>query len=99
MPNGWTRCQTTFTRERTACASVGELQSDVRSFRRLGKPIGATFIGLALLFLWIGAFRYYSVQSKLTEGNYPPARRSVIVATISILALCAAAFIAVLVLA
>jgi len=47
--------------------------------------------------LWLGTARFLSVQHHLTVGKFPPARRSVLLASLLILAIIIAAFVAVLV--
>ncbi|BGP50151.1 hypothetical protein JCM10450v2_006062 [Rhodotorula kratochvilovae] len=52
---------------------------DSTKYRHLGKPIGGTFIMLALVFLFLGIHRYFAVQTALMRepSQFPPSRRSV----------------------
>ncbi|KAK4048170.1 asparagine-linked glycosylation protein [Microbotryomycetes sp. JL221] len=55
--------------------------NDPLKYRHLGKPIGGTFIALALLFLVLGSTRYFVCQAALMlepQSMFPPSRRSVI---------------------
>ncbi|TNY22436.1 hypothetical protein DMC30DRAFT_415102 [Rhodotorula diobovata] len=53
--------------------------SDSSKYRHLGKPIGSTFIALALVFLLLGIHRFFVVQQALMRepSQFPPSRRSV----------------------
>ncbi|KAK0552365.1 hypothetical protein OC845_001740 [Tilletia horrida] len=41
---------------------------------RLAKPLGASFIGLGIVVLLLGSYRYFTVQTILTRGNFLPSR-------------------------
>jgi uncharacterized membrane protein YidH (DUF202 family) len=69
-----------------------EVSRERHSYTHLGKPVGATFIALGVSFLVIGVFRYFTVQSRLTENKFPVARRSVLFAGMSVGAIVIAAF-------
>ncbi|GAA99120.1 uncharacterized protein L969DRAFT_94298 [Mixia osmundae IAM 14324] len=73
--------------------------SEKLRYRRLGKPIGGTFLLLALVFLALGFHRYFAVQEALTRDMYVPARRSVIFSSFVVGALTAAAFASILAIA
>ncbi|KAI5840452.1 hypothetical protein DFP73DRAFT_482450 [Morchella snyderi] len=45
--------------------------------RHMGKPLGATFIGISLLVLMIGVNRYYESQTWLMRGKFPASRGSI----------------------
>ncbi|KAK3833410.1 MAG: hypothetical protein JOS17DRAFT_740413 [Linnemannia elongata] len=62
----------------------------------MGRPLGGSFIALGMLFLWLGTSRYFHNQSVLSYGQFPASRGSVILATITILAILLACFIIVL---
>ncbi|KAF9156046.1 hypothetical protein BG015_007463 [Linnemannia schmuckeri] len=62
----------------------------------MGRPLGGAFIALGLLFLWLGTSRYFHNQSVLSYGQFPASRGSVILATITILAILLACFVIVL---
>ncbi|KAL9937503.1 hypothetical protein V8E36_003912 [Tilletia maclaganii] len=56
---------------------------------KLAKPLGASFIGLGIIVLLLGSYRYFTVQAILTRGNFLPSRIE-----ISLISLCAGALIA-----
>ncbi|KAF8941207.1 hypothetical protein BGZ47_007460 [Haplosporangium gracile] len=62
----------------------------------MGRPLGGSFIALGLLFLWLGTSRYFHNQSVLSYGQFPASRGSVILATVTVLAILLACFIIVL---
>ncbi|SCZ88536.1 BZ3500_MvSof-1268-A1-R1_Chr10-2g02992 [Microbotryum saponariae] len=77
----------------------GQTNGNPLKYRHLGKPIGGTFIGLALLFLLLGANRYFSVQSALMKepkSMFPPSRRTVTVTSFCVAAIVIATFAAIL---
>lgn len=45
--------------------------------RSLGKPLGATFIGIAMIVLAIGFHRYFESQFWVVRGKFPASRGSV----------------------
>lgn len=45
--------------------------------RHLGKPLGATFLGVAILVLFIGFHRYFESQHWIIRGKFPASRVSV----------------------
>ncbi|GAA5826526.1 hypothetical protein JCM5353_003039 [Sporobolomyces roseus] len=77
--------------------AISKIEDSTR-YRHLGKPIGGTLIALALVFLFLGAHRYFTVQAALMKSPsmFPPSRRSVAFSGICVGALVIAAFIAVL---
>ncbi|KAG0366789.1 hypothetical protein BGX24_003536 [Mortierella sp. AD032] len=62
----------------------------------MGRPLGGSFIALGMLFLWLGTSRYFHNQSVLSYGQFPASRGSVILATVTVLAILLACFIIVL---
>ncbi|GAA6056826.1 hypothetical protein JCM3770_003588 [Rhodotorula araucariae] len=71
---------------------------DSTKYRHLGKPIGGTFIMLALVFLFLGIHRYFAVQTALMRepSQFPPSRRSVGFGAFCVAALVLASFVAIL---
>lgn len=47
--------------------------------RHVGKPLGATFIAVAVLILFIGFHRYFEAQHYVIRGKFPASRGSVLV--------------------
>ncbi|OXV11265.1 hypothetical protein Egran_00974 [Elaphomyces granulatus] len=49
--------------------------------RNIGKPLGATFIGIAVLILLVGFHRYFESQYWIVRGKFPASRGSVALVT------------------
>ncbi|KAI9750182.1 MAG: hypothetical protein M4579_006577 [Chaenotheca gracillima] len=47
--------------------------------RHVGKPLGATFLGIAMLVLFVGFHRYFESQHWIIRGKFPASRGSVFV--------------------
>ena len=45
--------------------------------RRVGKPLGATFIGISIMVLLVGFHRYFESQYWIIRGKFPASRGSV----------------------
>lgn len=56
--------------------SVGFIEES-RRLRSLGKPLGATFIGVAIVVLILGFHRYFQGQYWVVRGKFPASRGSV----------------------
>ncbi|GAA5825376.1 hypothetical protein JCM11251_006958 [Rhodosporidiobolus azoricus] len=71
---------------------------DSTRYKHLGKPLGGTFIMLALVFLLLGIHRFLTIQQALMRepSTYPPSRRSVGFASFCVSALIIATFVAIL---
>jgi uncharacterized membrane protein YidH (DUF202 family) len=52
-------------------------RSDLRRLRALGKPLGATFIAIAIVVLLVGFHRYFESQYWVVRGKFPASRGSV----------------------
>lgn len=50
---------------------------DSARLRGVGKPLGSTFIGVAILILIIGFHRYFESQYWIVRGKFPASRGSV----------------------
>lgn len=46
--------------------------------RQLGKPLGATFIGISIVMLLVGFHRYFEAQHYVIRGKFPASRGSII---------------------
>ncbi|KAL1978057.1 hypothetical protein VTN31DRAFT_916 [Thermomyces dupontii] len=49
--------------------------------RNVGKPLGATFIGIAILILLVGFRRYFEAQYWIVRGKFPASRGSIALVT------------------
>jgi len=43
----------------------------------MGKPLGATFLGIAIAILFIGFHRYFESQHWIIRGKFPASRGSI----------------------
>lgn len=53
-----------------------------QTMRDMGKPLGATFVGIAIMVLLIGVNRYYESQGWLLRGKFPASRGSIFLLTL-----------------
>lgn len=67
--------------------------------RRVGKPLGATFIGVSILVLLVGFHRYFESQYWIIRGKFPASRGSISFVGLIAGALIVASFVVVLVVA
>lgn len=67
--------------------------------RQVGKPLGATFLGVAVLVLFIGFHRYFESQYWIIRGKFPASRGSIALVGTVAGALIVASLIVVLVIA
>ncbi|KAI9717621.1 MAG: hypothetical protein M1812_004566 [Candelaria pacifica] len=65
------RLNTTISRQD---ASAGQVR-----LRHVGKPLGATFLAIAILILFIGYHRYFESQHWIIRGKFPASRGSIMV--------------------
>ncbi|RFU26317.1 hypothetical protein B7463_g10023, partial [Scytalidium lignicola] len=56
----------------TACPS-----DQYKHLRQMGKPLGATFVGISILVLIIGFHRYFEGQHWIIKGKFPASRASI----------------------
>ncbi|EKD11836.1 uncharacterized protein L3040_008987 [Drepanopeziza brunnea f. sp. 'multigermtubi'] len=48
-----------------------------RHLRQTGKPLGATFLAISILMLFVGFHRYYESQHWIMQGKFPASRGSI----------------------
>ncbi|CAO2651889.1 Nn.00g001720.m01.CDS01 [Neocucurbitaria sp. VM-36] len=65
--------------------------------RHLGKPLGATFIGISIVMLFIGFHRYFEAQHYVIRGKFPASRGSIMVVSAISGALIASSLVVILV--
>ncbi|KAF2774232.1 hypothetical protein EJ03DRAFT_259544, partial [Teratosphaeria nubilosa] len=53
--------------------------ADTHRLRQVGKPLGATFLGISILILLIGFHRYFESQHYVIRGKFPASRGSIII--------------------
>ncbi|KAF2851818.1 hypothetical protein T440DRAFT_467586 [Plenodomus tracheiphilus IPT5] len=52
------------------------------ALRHLGKPLGATFIAISIVMLFIGFHRYFEAQHYVIRGKFPASRGSIVVVSV-----------------
>ncbi|PGH13985.1 hypothetical protein AJ80_06125 [Polytolypa hystricis UAMH7299] len=62
-------------------AEIRAAAENSKRLRSLGTPIGATFIGIAIVVLLIGFHRYFEGQYWVVRGKFPASRGSVALVT------------------
>ncbi len=67
--------------------------------RHLGKPLGATFLGISIVILFIGFHRYFESQHWIIRGQFPASRGSVALTGLIAVTLIVASLVVVLVVA
>ncbi|MCJ1306717.1 hypothetical protein MMC25_000360 [Agyrium rufum] len=72
-------------------------QDHVIRLRQIGKPLGATFLGISILVLIVGGRRYFESQYWIIRGKFPASRGSVFVVAFVALALIVTSMVVVLV--
>ncbi|QIW96451.1 hypothetical protein AMS68_001969 [Peltaster fructicola] len=50
----------------------------VTNLRQVGKPLGATFLGISILILLLGFHRYFESQHYVIRGKFPASRGSIV---------------------
>lgn len=81
---------------------VGSTQFDERAAERLrhvGKPLGATFLGISIMILFIGFHRYFESQHWIIRGKFPAGRGSIFIVAFVAASLIIASLVVVLVIA
>lgn len=48
----------------------------------MGKPLGATFLGISILILFLGFHRYFESQHYVIRGKFPASRGSIIIVSL-----------------
>jgi uncharacterized membrane protein YidH (DUF202 family) len=75
-----------------------EFDSDgAARLRHLGKPLGATFLGISIVILFIGFHRYFESQHWIIRGQFPASRGSVALTGLIAVMLIVASLVVVLV--
>lgn len=70
--------------------SIADSPSDSASqhtLRHLGKPLGAVFLGISILILFLGYHRYFQAQKYIILGKFPASRGTVILVSLVALVL------------
>jgi uncharacterized membrane protein YidH (DUF202 family) len=70
--------------------SIADSPSDSagqHTLRHLGKPLGAVFLGISILILFLGYHRYFQAQKYIILGKFPASRGTVILVSLVALVL------------
>ncbi|KAL1914355.1 uncharacterized protein VTP21DRAFT_8994 [Calcarisporiella thermophila] len=70
--------------------------SDVSESRNAGKPLGAAFVALGILFIFFAMSRYFNIQTRMAYGDFPASRGSVGISAVLVFAGLVAVFAVVL---
>lgn len=65
--------------------------------RHVGKPLGATFIGISVIVLLVGFQRYFEAQHWIIHGKFPASRGSITLVTFAAIALVIASLVIIVV--
>ncbi|KAI0855805.1 hypothetical protein F4860DRAFT_446915 [Xylaria cubensis] len=99
----WLRTSLAFASIGVAITQLFRLNSSLANeqaehhFRRLGRPLGATFIGISILVLLLGYQRFYQPQQWLLKGKFPASRGPIILISLVSFALMVVSLIVVLI--
>lgn len=86
----WLRTSLSFASIGIAVTQLFRLNTSIDSdtdpnsetLRRIGKPLGATFIGISILILLLGYRRYYQGQQWVIKGKFPASRGTIVIVSI-----------------
>lgn len=67
------------------------------ALRRLGRPLGATFLAISILILLLGFKRYFHGQEWVIKGKFPASRGTIILVSLIGLAIMAVSLVVVIV--
>ncbi|KAI1660238.1 hypothetical protein F4813DRAFT_351400 [Daldinia decipiens] len=63
-------------------ATIAPDDPHFQTIRHIGKPLGATFIGISILILLLGYRRYYQGQQWVIKGKFPASRGTIIIVSL-----------------
>lgn len=81
----------------TVSQGKGVDDDSVVRLRGVGKPLGSTFLAIAILVLFIGFHRYFEAQHWIIRGKFPASRGSVFIVALIAVMLMVASLVVVLV--
>lgn len=67
--------------------SDGSGSPENATVRKLGKPLGSTFLAISILTLLLGARRYFQGQQWVIKGKFPASRGTIILMALVALAI------------
>lgn len=67
------------------------------TLRHLGKPLGAVFLGISILILFLGYHRYFQAQGWIIRGKFPASRGTIMLVSLVALVLMVISLVVVIV--
>ncbi|KAL6895556.1 hypothetical protein HDV57DRAFT_512134 [Trichoderma longibrachiatum] len=67
--------------------SASATEFDHTKLQKMGRPLGATFLGISIVTLLLGCRRYFHAQEWILQGKFPASRGTIIVMSLVALAL------------
>ncbi|KAK0119192.1 hypothetical protein ONS95_008051 [Cadophora gregata] len=61
----------------TTSAAAGSDADPYQHLRQMGKPLGATFLAISIVMLFVGFHRYFESQHWIIRGKFPASRGSI----------------------
>ncbi|XXG93914.1 hypothetical protein Hte_000164 [Hypoxylon texense] len=62
--------------------SIGVDDARFQTIRHIGKPLGATFLGISIIILLLGYRRYYMGQQWVIKGKFPASRGTIVIVSV-----------------
>ncbi|OHE98896.1 hypothetical protein CORC01_05792 [Colletotrichum orchidophilum] len=81
----------------SSLSTPGTDDPNSHTLRQLGKPLGATFLGISILILFLGYQRYFRAQQWVMKGKFPASRGTIIIVSLVAFALMAVSLVVVVV--
>lgn len=75
----------------------GKPNKNTETLRHMGKPLGATFLGISILILFLGYRRYFQAQHWVMQGKFPASRGTVTIVAFVAFAIMVASLVVVIV--
>lgn len=75
------RLNTTIAKSHEDSSDPSASASPQAKLRHVGKPLGATFIAISIVILFIGFHRYFEAQHYVIRGKFPASRGSILIVT------------------
>lgn len=80
----------------TSLVNDGKGGSGSQTLRQMGKPLGATFLGISILILFLGYKRYFMSQEWVMKGKFPASRGTVMIVAFVAFAIMVASLVVVI---
>ena len=80
----------------TSLVKDGQGGSESNTLRHMGKPLGATFLGISILILFLGYKRYFMSQEWVMKGKFPASRGTIMIVAFVAFAIMVASLVVVI---